>query len=573
MAQRILQRIVPSAWSTFTAAMALLIAVPVLVVLGQVFVPSGDVWRHLADTVLGDYVRNSLLLMAGVGLGAALIGTGTAWLVTMCRFPGRRWFEWSLLLPLAMPAYVMAYAYADWLQFAGPVQTALRQLTGWRHGDYWFPPLQSPGGAIVVMMLVFYPYVYMLARTAFLEQSVCVLEVSRTLGCGPWRSFATVALPLARPAIAAGVALVMMETLADFGTVQYFAVNTFTTGIYRTWFAMGRPVAAAQLAAALLLFVLAVLLLERWSRGRIRFHHTTDVYRRLPELPLTGMRGALAFLACLLPLALGFLLPAGLLLHLASLQGDALLGPSFFRLAGNSLRLALTTAALAVLISLVIAYGRRLHPTPLLRGAARIAAMGYAIPGTVIAVGVLIPFAAIDNAIDAWARRTLGFSTGLLLSGTTLALVFAYLVRFLAVSSNSIEASLAKIKPSMGEVARTLGYSPGQTMLAVHLPMMRGGMFTAALLVLVDVMKELPATLIVRPFNFDTLAVRVYVLAADERLAEASTAALAIVLVGVVPVLLLSLAIARSRPGYRVAARPAAPGVPPSPAAAAPPAA
>jgi len=543
----------PSPWTLFTLATAALLSVPVLVVVGHLLVPATDVWGHLAATVLPDYVRNSLLLMAGVGAGAAVLGTATAWLVTMCRFPGRRVFEWALLLPMAVPAYVMAYTYADLLQFAGPVQSALRELTGWRHGDYWFPEVQSIGGAIAVMSLVLYPYVYLLARNAFLEQSVCVLEVSRTLGCGPWRSFAVVALPLARPAIVGGTALVLMETLADYGTVQHFGIATFTTGIFRTWFAMGRPVAAAQLASLLLLFVLAVLLAERWTRGRSRYHHTSGAYHRLPEIRLRGVRGVLALLACGLPLAAGFLVPGGHLLLLALAEGDPVLGRSFLSLAGNTLTLAATTAALAVALSLLISYGRRMHPTRPLRAAARVAAAGYAVPGTVIAVGVMIPFARLDNWIDAWARETLGVSTGLLLSGGILALVFAYLVRFLAVSSNTVEASMGKIKPTMDEVARTLGAGPGSTLRRVHLPIMRGGILTAGLLVLVDVMKELPATLILRPFNFDTLAVRVYTLASDERLGEASTAALTILLVGMAPVILLSLAIRRSRPGFRTA--------------------
>jgi iron(III) transport system permease protein len=539
----------PSGWTLATLAIAALVALPVLIVASRIFADTGGVWSHLASTVLPYYLANTTKLVLGVGLGTLVVGTGTAWLVTMCRFPGSRVLEWALLLPMAVPAYVMAYAYTDLLQFAGPVQGALRAAFGWRYGDYWFPEIRSTGGAIAMMTFVLYPYVFLLARAAFLEQSVCVLEVSRTLGRGPWSSFFRVALPLARPAIAAGLALALMEVLADFGTVQYFAVDTFTTGIYRTWFAMGQPVAAAQLAAVLMLFVLVLVVVERRSRGAARYHHTTGRYRRLPSRRLTGLRAAAAFAACALPLAIGFLVPGGVLLRLAVTKGDPLLGPIFLDLAGNSLTLAALTSAIAVALAVVLAYGLRLHPSPVLRGAVRVAAMGYAIPGSVIAVGVLIPFARLDNTLDAFMRDQFGISTGLLLSGTIAALVFAYLVRFLAVSFNTVEASLGKIRPSMDHASRVLGASPTGTLRRVHAPMMRGSLLTAGLLVFVDVMKELPATMIVRPFNFETLAVRVYRLASDERLAEASTAALTIVAVGIVPVILLSLSITRSRPG------------------------
>lgn len=539
----------PSGWTLAVLAIAVAVALPVLIVGSRVFVSSNGVWTHLADTVLWTYIRNTLLLAGGVALGVSVIGVGTAWLVTMCRFPGQRWLEWALLLPMAVPAYVMAYVYTDLLQFVGPVQTALREMFGWRRADYWFPDIRSLAGAIAVLSFVLYPYVYLLARAAFLEQSVCVLEVARTLGAGAWRSFARVALPLARPAIAAGLALSMMEVLADFGTVQYFAVDTFTTGIYRTWFAMGEPVAAAQLASVLMLFVMALVVMERTSRGRARYFHSTGRYRVLPSYRLRGVRALGALAACLLPLLLGFALPVLLLVRMAVMEGDSLFAASFRELAGNSFTLAGITSVLAVALAALVAYGLRLRPTPMLKGAARVAAMGYAVPGSVIAVGILIPAAHVDNAVDGFMRATFGVSTGLLLSGTIVAIVYAYLVRFLAVSFNTVEASLSKIRPTMDQAARILGQTPGKTLLKVHTPIMRGSLLTAALLVFVDVMKELPATMIVRPFNFDTLAVRVYTLASDERLAEASTPALAIVAVGIIPVILLSRAIAKSRPG------------------------
>jgi iron(III) transport system permease protein len=475
------------------------------------------------------------------------IGVGAAWLVSMCQFPGRGIFEWALLLPLAVPTYIIGYTYTDLLQFAGPVQTLLRDTMDWTRADYWFPPIRSLGGAIVVMTLVLYPYVYLLSRASFLEQCTCMIDVSRTLGRGPWGSFYEVAVPLARPAIAGGVALALMEALADFGTVQYFGVSTFTTGIYRTWFALGEPVAAAQLAAALMMLVLLVLAAERWSRGLARYQHTAQSRLR-PCYRLRGMWAALALAACATPVVLGFAVPVAVLAIMALGQGDALFGGLFVELAWNSFSLAAIAAVLTAALAIVVGYGLRLRATPVMRISARVAGLGYAIPGAVIAVGVLIPFARLDNAIDAWLQASFGISTGLLLTGTIAGLVFAYLVRFLALALNTVEAGLAKINRNLDDAARSLGRGPGGTLFRVHVPLMWGSVLTAVILVFVDVLKELPATLILRPFNFETLAVRVYRFAADERLAEASTAALAIVVVGLIPVILLSRAIARARP-------------------------
>ncbi len=536
-------------WSAFALTAAVLVSVPVLVVLAHVFVPAGDVWRHLAETVLGRYVINSLWLMVGVGVGTLVIGVGTAWLVTMCRFPGRGVFEWALLLPMAVPAYVIAYTYTGLLEFSGPVQTGLREVSGWSRGEYWFPEIRSLGGAVAMMSLVLYPYVYLLSRAAFLQQSVTALEVGRTLGSGPWRCFATVALPLARPAIATGVALALMETLNDFGTVQYFAVDTFTTGIFRTWLGMGEPQAAAQLAATLLAFVFVLVVLERLSRGRGRFHQATSLYHELPRYPLDGRLSALALLACLAPILLGFALPGAALMTWAWSTADKMIGPDFAALAFNSFFLAATAAVLAVVVALVIAYGIRLRPTRLKQFAARVAAMGYAVPGAVVAVGVLIPFSWLDSQLNDWLQASFGFSPGLVLSGTIVAVTFAYLVRFLAVSLNTVESSFAKLTVRIDDAARSLGQRPMATLFRVHIPLISGSLLTAGLLVFVDVMKELPATLILRPFNFDTLAVRTYQLASDERLMDAAPTALAIVAVGIIPVIVLSLAIARSRPG------------------------
>jgi iron(III) transport system permease protein len=537
----------PDRWTVLAVALAAAVALPVFVVFASVLAPSAGVWSHLAETVLWDYLANTALLALGVGLGVIAIGVGAAWLVSMCDFPGRSVFEWALLLPLAVPTYIIGYTYTDLLQFAGPVQTFLREVMDWGRADYWFPPIRSLGGAVAVMTLVLYPYVYLLSRAAFLEQCTCMIDVSRTLGRGPWGSFFEVAVPLARPAIAGGVALALMEALADFGTVQYFGVDTFTTGIYRTWFALGEPVAAAQLAAALMLLVLLVLAAERWSRGLARYQHTAQSRLR-PCYHLRGAWAALALAACATPVALGFGVPVAVLAGMALDQGDALFGGLFVELAWNSLSLAAIAAALTTALAIVVGYGLRLRASPTMRVSARIAGLGYAIPGAVIAVGVLIPFARLDNALDAWLQARFGISTGLLLTGTVAGLVFAYLVRFLALALNTVEAGLGKINRNLDDAARILGRGPGGALLRVHVPLMWGSVLTAVILVFVDVLKELPATLILRPFNFETLAVRVYRFAADERLAEASTAALAIVVVGLIPVILLSRAIARARP-------------------------
>ena len=523
---------------------ALLFVAPIAAVVLSIFGPSTGTWSHLASTVLPGYVANTLWLLVGVSVGVVFLGVGAAWLVSMCRFPGAGVFEWLLVLPLAMPAYVIAYAYTDLLQFAGPVQTALRELTGWRVREYWFPEIRSLAGAIAMFSLVLYPYVYLLARAAFLEMPASALEAGRTLGYGAWRGFYRLALPLARPGIAAGAALALMETLADFGTVSYFAVQTFTTGIYRAWLSLGDPVAAGQLATLMLFFVAAILLLERANRGRSRFH---DLGRRSRMTPyrLNGAKAWLAACACALPVALGFVLPAWILGRMAYSEGEThFSAPRILGLMANSFTLAAVTAAAAVLLAVVMAYAARTDRGILVAAAHRIAGLGYAIPGAVIAVGILVPVARLDNMINEWMTQALGKGPGLLLTGSMVALVYAYLVRFLAVALQTVEAGLSKVTPSMDDAARGLGLTPGKTLVKVHVPIVRASLLTAALLVFVDVMKELPATIVMRPFNFDTLAVQAYNFASDERLAEAATASLVIVAVGLLPLFILCRAIA-----------------------------
>lgn len=536
-------------WIAFATLLALVIAAPILAILINLAQPAGDVWQHLFTTVMPEMLANTVVLMLGVGFGAVVIGTGCAWLVTMTEFPGRRWLSWALFLPLAMPAYVSAFVYSDLLQFAGPVQSALRALFGWQRGDYWFPDFLSLQGAVALFIVSFYPYVFMLARAAFLDQSVCVLEVGRTLGLGPWARFWRIALPLARPMIAGGAALVLMETLADFGAVSWLGVPTFTTAIYRTWFGMGDVTTAAQLSGVLLIFVLAAVMLERTSRQAKRFHHTSARTRPLPLRPLSPGRAGLAIMACLLPILLGFGIPAGWLLHLAIREGDQI---GYARLAdftSNSFVLAGLAAVLLIIAALGLAYANRLVPRRMTGWLIQLSTMGYAVPGSVIAIGVILPLATFDHAINRWTEAAFGAGPGLLLSGSLVALFYAYLVRFLAVAFNTVDGGLHRIRPSLDQAARVLGETPLGVVRRVHAPMLRGSLLTAAMLIFVDVLKELPATLIVRPFDFDTLAVRVYQLASDERLGEASTGALIIVAVSLIPVIWLHAAVARSRPG------------------------
>jgi len=532
-----------------TVILALIIAMPILSVVASLFQSGDGVFAHIAETRLKIYISNTLQLALIVGIGAGVIGIGAAWLVTMCRFPGRNWLEWGLALPLAFPAYVLAYAYTNLLDHAGPVQSGLRYAFEWGPRDYWFPEIRSLGGAGVMLALVLYPYVYLLARAAFLQQSVAAFDVARTLGYSPWRAFMRIAVPMARPAIATGIALVLMETLADFGTVSHFGVSTFATGVYRSWLLMGDRIAAAQLSACLLIFVLVLLVLERTQRKAAKYHPTDKKYQVLPEFQLTGWRAMGATIFCAAPAFFGFLLPLVVLSRMTWIGGHSLFGERYIAFAMNSFTLAGFGAILTVLIAVLLAYASRLVQRRDVRFANMVASLGYAVPGSVIAVGLLLPLGAFDNWLDSVMEAQFGISTGLLLTGSIAALLFAYIVRFMSVALQTVEAGLGKVTPTMDQAARTLGQGASGAFIRVHAPLIRGGLLTATLIVFVDIMKELPATLIMRPFNFDTLAVQAYRLAADERLLQASTPSLAIAAVGLIPVVLLSWQIRRSRPG------------------------
>lgn len=537
-------------WALTTLVVALLVASPILSVVYIAATPTLDMWRHLVSTVLPVYARNTALLGSGVAVGTAVLGVATAWLVTMCRFPGSRQFEWLLLLPLAMPGYVVAFVYTDLLEYAGVVQTGLRALFGWTNArDYWFPQVRSLGGAIVLMSLVLYPYVYLVSRAAFIEQNICVLEASRVLGCTPWRAFVRVALPLARPAVVVGVALALMETLNDLGAVEFFGVQTFTVGIFDVWLNMGNVSGAAQLALVLLVVVIALIWVERHARRHRRFHHTSRRYRALSPQPLRGGRAVLAALACAVPFLLGFALPSAILAYYSVITYQPTAFSEFLDYAGHSLTLAVIAAAAAAVLGVLLAYGARSGAPPVAQAAARFASFGYGIPGAVLAIGVLIPLAAVDRGVDAVAKAEFGVSTGLLLSGTLFAVSAALTVRFLALAYGTADAGLAKVTPNIDSAARTLGLGPYRRLFRVHLPIMRGSVLTGALLVFVDSMKELPMTLLLRPFNYTTLATNVYQFASDELLEECALSALAIVVVGVPAVLVLTRVIRTARAG------------------------
>jgi len=534
-------------WRPSIVVTALILSLPILTIAFSVFEPPGENWQHLKDTVLPEYLGNSMLLTFGVGSVTLLIGVSTAWLTAMCRFPGKNLFVWLLLLPMAMPAYIVAYTYTGMLDFAGPVQTTIRDWTGWRYQDYYFPQIRSMAGAITMLSLVLYPYVYLLGRSTFLEQSAGVMEVSRTLDCGPWTVFYRVALPLARPAVVAGLSLALMETLADYGTVAYFGLGVFTTGIFRTWFGLGDYTSAAKLASLLLLFVFVLIIMERVSRNKAQYHNSSGKLTHFSEYRLQGLKAWGAFATCAIPVFLGFFLPASQLSLWALETWSEMVDDRFFELIRNSFLLGLVAALISVVLALFLGYGKRILPGKTTIASIRTASIGYAIPGTVIAVGVIIPFAWIDGRIDDFMQSSFGISSGLIFSGTIVAVMFAYVVRFLAISLQTVESGLDKIKPSMDDAARSLGYRPRETLFKIHIPLMKSSTLTALMIVFVDVMKELPATLILRPFDFNTLAVRAFELASDERLADSSTAALTIVIVGLLPVIFLSKTISQSR--------------------------
>lgn len=526
-----------------TLAVALVAALPLLAIIFIALTGGGETWRHMLANVLPRATRPTIELLAFNALATGVTGIVTAWLVTSCDFPLRRLLSVALVLPLALPAYLAAYALGEFLDFTGPLQTGYRALFGFKTArDYWFPDIRSLGGAVLVMSAVLYPYVYLAARSMFLMQGRAAADVARTLGAGPLGVFFRVQLPMARPAIVIGVTLVMMESLNDIGAVEYLGVNTLTFSIFDTWLNRGSLAGAAQIACVMLAFVIALMVLERRARRHQRFasQKTTAMVADTRRLKLRPGLGLLAMMVCALPVLVGFVLPTSVLAGYALRRLDQFADPRLLSALGQSLVLAFAASVAAVLLAFFLAYATRGNPSRSVAAASRVAALGYGVPGTVIGIGVLIPLAGLDNAVDGFLRSHLGVGTGLLLTGSGFAIVYACTVRFLAMAEGTVEAGFHKLSPHLDMAARTLGRNRLQTLVSVLLPNMQPAVLTAGLLVFIETLKELSATILLRPFNFNTLATRVYEQASRAMVQDASAAALIIILAGLLPVALVS---------------------------------
>ena len=531
----------PSLWSLGAVAIALLVVLPIAAVVWLAFFPENNIWPHLLSTTLPRYLKNTAILMVSVGLLSGMVGTGAAWIVSRYRFPGAGWLEWALLLPLAIPAYVGAYALVDLLEYAGPVQAALREIMGWKTSrDYWFPQIRSIGAAVVVLSAALYPYVYLLARAAFREQPASAEEVAMSLGAGAFERFRRIGLPLARPAIAAGMAIVMMEIVNDFGTVEFFAVQTLTTGIFSVWLDGSNAGGAAQIATVVLVLVVFLMGLEKSGRRRARFFNLSSRHRPVERVRLTGSAGWLALGLCLVPFLLGFVLPVWVILSHALSNAERWADPGLLDALKNTVFVGGVASALTVLAGIFMVYGVRLSGSALPKLLLPLTTIGYAAPGAVLGVGILIPLASFDHAVADAVEAATGYDIGLVMTGSAAALILAYAVRFFAIAQGAADAAMGRVSPSLPMAARSLGRTQGRVLREVYVPMMRASVASALLLVFVDCVKELPATLLLRPFNFNTLATRVHEQASLENLGQAAPAAVLVILVGLVAVGMLA---------------------------------
>lgn len=536
----------PIYWRAGSWLLALLLFSPVIALVIEALAPAGELFDHLWNTVLTTYIANSVLLILGVGGLGAILAIPAAWVMANPRIPGRDQLQWLLVLPLAMPSYVIAYIYTDLLEFAGPVQRFLRALTGWESAaDYSFPEIRSLGGAIIVLALVLYPYLYLLARTAFLEQSKSQMLASRLLGCSPLQSFFRVTLPMARPAIITGLALMGMEALGDFATVSYFSVPTLTTAVYDTWLGYGSLNAAAKISAMMLLVVMLLISTEKYSRRKQQLYQKNTGQEQRELVELSGWSKWLAIGWCWMLVILGFLLPSLVLVEYMIAYFDNSWSTELFEYGFNSLMVSGSAAAVACFIALFLGVYQRLKSTSFSRIPARLASTGYALPGNVLAIGVLIPLTLSDHLINELLIHWNQSTVGLIFSGSIITLIFAYVVRFSAVAVGSVESSLGRVSPSLDMASRTLGCNPQEMVKRVHLPLIRKGMLAGLLLVFIESMKELPATLLLRPFNFETLATWVFQYVSDEQLEYAAPAALVLVLVGLIPLIMLNRSLER----------------------------
>ncbi|WP_434997644.1 ABC transporter permease [Vibrio scophthalmi] len=527
-------------WKTSSGALALLLVLPILAIFFTAVGETDQLFSHLMSTVMATYTYNTVVLVVGVMLLSLLFGIPCAWLMAMCRLPSERILQWALVLPLAMPAYIVGYIFTDWFDFAGPIQIALRDVMGWQAGDYWFPDIRTLGGAIIVLALVLYPYVYLLCRAAFMEQNVSLLQSARLLKCSPWQSFYRISLPLVRPAIAVGLSLVAMETIGDFGTVSYFAVNTLTTAVYDTWLGYSSLTAAAKISVIMLVFVILLLSLERYSRRKQKLFQSQFSSREDFRYELHGWKKWLALIWCWGLVAVAFIFPLGQLCLYAYKYFAQSWTPEFQQYALNSLYVSLSAAVIGVLIALVVNFYHRLSASRTSVLFMRLSSLGYAVPGTVLAIGVMVPVIFMDHAVNDLAKAMEWGRPGLIFSGSMFAIIFALVVRFSAVAIGSIESSLSKVSPSLDMASRTMGCNPNTMLLKVHVPLIRRGALIAALLVFIESMKELNASLLLRPFNFETLATYVFNYASDEHLELAAMPAVILVLVGLVPLVLIN---------------------------------
>jgi len=524
-------------WRFIPVLVAVLVLIPVGTILLSFLAPAGDVWQHLVETILPSLLINTFWLTLGVAVSSALLGVSLAWFTAVCEFPGRKFFSWGLLLPLAIPAYVMAFVTLGLFDFTGPVQTLLRSWVG--PEQFWFPNVRGRLGVIIVMTLAFYPYVYLLARNAFLTQGKRSLEAAQSLGFNRMQGFLKVALPMARPWIASGVMLVLMETLADFGTVAVFNYDTFTTAIYKAWFSMFSLSAASQLASLLIVIVFVLIVMEQQFRSRMRYAETKHS-SRIPRIPLTGWRawGVAGFALAILFFA--FLLPITQLIIWATDTFVEEFNQLYLGFLWHSLMLSGLAALLTCSVAVLVVYSARRHPDIVTRVAVRIATIGYALPGVVLAVGIFVPLAWLDNWLSEMAMQLFHIETGLLIQGTLAIMLIAYMTRFLAVGHNPIDSAMQRITFSIDEASMGLGLNGWSMLKRVHLPILKGGIFTAVTLVFVDVMKEMPITLMTRPFGWDTLAVRIFEMTSEGEWEQAALPAVALVLAGLIPIVLLT---------------------------------
>ncbi|WP_117233680.1 ABC transporter permease [Vibrio maerlii] len=529
-----------SVWKTSSGVFTLLLVLPILAIFYTAVGESNDVFSHLFATVMPTYTYNTIVLVVGVMVLSLFLGVPSAWLMAMCRLPSERILQWALVLPLAMPGYIVGYIFTDWFDFAGPVQILLRDLTGWGPGEYWFPDIRTLGGAIWVLALVLYPYVYLLCRAAFMEQNVSLLQSARLLKCSPWQSFVRISLPLVRPSIAVGLSLVAMETIGDFGTVSYFAVNTLTTAVYDTWLGYSNLNAAAKISAIMLLFVVLLISAERYSRRRQKLFQNQFNSHESFRYELSGWKKWLALIWCWGLVSVAFILPLLQLCIYAYKYFAQSWTQEFQQYSINSLQVSFSAAIIGVLVALVVNFYHRLQPSKMSQSSMRLSSMGYAVPGTVLAIGVMVTVLSLDHSVNDFAKYMEWQRPGLIFSGTMFALIFALVVRFSAVAIGSIESSLSKVSPSLDMAAKTMGCSQNAMLWRVHFPLIKRGVLIAGLLVFIESMKELNAALLLRPFNFETLATYVYNFASDEHLELAAMPAVLLVLVGLIPLIVVN---------------------------------